>query len=1400
MNFIAKRTVTLIKPQEDDRFGKINLSLIDFESDQGYVLLGEPGMGKSTAFIEEARRIQVAPPISARRFVIQNPENHPEHKTDPLFIDGLDEARVGRRDPRDAIDKIINRLDNLRTPRFRISCRLGNWLGEGDLQALSSLLRNREIPVLQLNPLNYNDIKEIISQQETDAESLILQAHDHGLGSFLNNPQLLNLLLQSIKNDGWCRNPTETFEQACRQLAREYNCEHRDAHANPQKISENAILNGAGLLSAFLLIGGRSGWSTENTADPDSFSLSEIDTQSHPTLFAALHTSIFAGASNLRTPIHRLLAEFLAARYLAEKIRTGLSPRRVLSLLIGYDGRLLSDLEGLAAWLAAFNRDIRSSLIQLNPIAVAFNGDASNFMHNERQILFRSLEHHICLIREFPREASLGTLAGNQGFSEIWELTSSPERSENRQDLVYALMRGIFQTVTYTDSENRFIPEQQMEISKKNLLQILYDSSWRLNIRSQALYILNEILSGQSNHGVILRKLLEDLKTQQLKDENYELLGMALEFSYPGELQPKEVWEYLIDEPFTYPVNTYLNFFSTLDQKIDQVQIKGLLDALCDQASEIMPRLANKNCHDLVPNLLAKGISLLGDQLNLQELYRWFELVIFDDHSSQLTSIHSVFQLDSDANKKANNVIRNWLNERKIIQHELIEYSLVKHEHIIGDIRLDRSMGRKFMGVSVTRGFRIWCLNRAIELSDVQPKVATELARWSFLVGQGWKFPLSDEEITERVSDVPNLCEWNLTRLAKKTEEEREEAKRKEQKFPQTKFEIQRQYELSYLREHKDEVISGRCPPEILDKLARIYFYDRLDTESPKTWLKTHLDDDPSLLDAVLKGFQSLLDRKDLPDLHEIAEIHEKGQRSYFARPFLAALELSKGNVFSHLSKTGRRRAIGFYLVTNLPQPQHSIFNLHLNTFTPLWYKYAMNDHPQAVADAMIEVHRACVQSKTHPVEHLFRMANDETEEYAKVASLAVGRKMITIFPTKCSGDQLHSLYAVLLNIIKLYDQTSDILMKEELEKIVLKRLNRKNMDIAQQAPLLCTGLCIVKENCFQRFIDFLSTGRSARIRHVFNFLELGAGQVLRTKLRQWSSGELSRFIQTVGYDVKPPVSYNGPHTLSTQEFITIRFQDLLNSCTKELSSRIDNDTILALSKLESDPNLVAWKRPIQQAQEVQTRRKRTAKKIDLSLTEIQGALQNAAPANVADLKNLTVDVLEDLAYRIRDYSTNDWRQYWNRWPSSHDIRMEPKHENVCRDILLSDLELKLEKFNVDVSPEAQYAEEKRADIRVSYGSSLAIPIEVKKSSHHNIWRGITHQLVPKYTRDPKADGFGIYLVFWFGAQHMNIAPPSGRIPKSPQELKHLLENQIPPELEHMISVVVIDVNPNGEQ
>ena len=171
----------------------------------------------------------------------------------------------------------------------------------------------------------------------------------------------------------------------------------------------------------------------------------------------------------------------------------------------------------------------------------------------------------------------------------------------------------------------------------------------------------------------------------------------------------------------------------------------------------------------------------------------------------------------------------------------------------------------------------------------------------------------------------------------------------------------------------------------------------------------------------------------------------------------------------------------------------------------------------------------------------------------------------------------------------------------------------------------------------------------------------------------------------------------------------------------------------------------------------------------------------------------LFADRLEEIACRIRNDNSNGWRPFWNE--DEHRRASTPKHEESCRDALLKELRDSL-RGDADVDPEARYANDKRADLRVS-SRNFQVPVEIKKNGHPRLWSALQDQLVARYTRDPATDGYGIYLVLWFGEIQGSRTPPpaTGTRPAGPDALRQRLEEALTPEEAQKISVCVIDVS-----
>ena len=256
---------------------------------------------------------------------------------------------------------------------------------------------------------------------------------------------------------------------------------------------------------------------------------------------------------------------------------------------------------------------------------------------------------------------------------------------------------------------------------------------------------------------------------------------------------------------------------------------------------------------------------------------------------------------------------------------------------------------------------------------------------------------------------------------------------------------------------------------------------------------------------------------------------------------------------------------------------------------------------------------------------------------------------------------------------------------------------------------------------------------------------------------------------------------------------LTMEVWRIISNLIEELSSVPSSEATESLEALSSNANLEPWLPTIAGTLHRQIGKRREAEFRHCDIQEVVGVLDNRSSANVADLTALVVSVIEELSKQIRDGNTSVWRQYWN--VDSHGRPQEPRPENTCRDTLLYDLCDRVKRLGIDAQPEGRYAEDKRADIRVSFGN-FNVPVEIKRSCHSDLWTAIRDQLITKYSRDPGAEGYGIYLVFWFGDTE-KCRPTSGpdSTPQNGMELKSGLLDTLSASERRKIFVCVIDVS-----
>ena len=621
------------------------------------------------------------------------------------------------------------------------------------------------------------------------------------------------------------------------------------------------------------------------------------------------------------------------------------------------------------------------------------------------------------------------------------------------------------------------------------------------------------------------------------------------------------------------------------------------------------------------------------------------------------------------------------------------------------------------------------------------------------------------DEVREATRDVPPLREVvELILTPPETSKELMRLREKQREYQVGQRQEKAQF-IADVRECAVELREGRCAPGLLDHIARAYHdlfvVERLET--PLMRVKALLDGNVDLAESAMEGFRSLIERKDLPSLRDIIRLNEQGRMSYFAYPLLAGFDQLGPEALDSRDHAEIARAVALYYLTPLRVAGR-----------PAWYRRALESHPSAVAGAVVKVTRSRIRGRRDCL-HLWQLAREPA--HRAVARLAVPA-LLRAFPTRCTEPQVSALHEVLLAAVRW--------QPDGIAGLVRTRAARSGMDISQQALWLAAGLFLSPEETLPALVEFVEGGEEARARQLIRFL---APEGMPGLPMQWDSQVLRTLIELLGSRYSPwqPASLG---VLSREGEDRLKVEGLIARWATTLASRTDRKSCDALQSLVEGPALEPWHLRLRDKRDEQVVARRNATFSVPDLLEIQNTLANDRPANPADLAALVADKLGLLAARIQRGNTDDWHQYWNE--DSRRRITRPRHEDTCRDALLSDLR-QLLPDGIDAQPEGHYARDKRADIRVSFNGP-AIPVEIKKDSHRRLWSAVGDQLVRNYTIDPDSSGFGIYVVLWFGLGKTPV-PPTGRRPKTPETLRDRLEERLEGPYRHKVRVIVIDVS-----
>lgn len=1311
-----------------------------FRESEAYVLLGDPGAGKTTLFRQEADD-STGLYISARDFLTFNRVDEWRGRT--LFIDALDETRAGVEDARTPLDAIRGKLDQLGRPRFRLSCREADWLGGNDQTALNACTTSGKVIVLHLNALTDEDIGVILAQDERvfDVEDFMQKAKQYSLEGLLYNPQTLDMLIAAVQGSNWPNTKLDTYELACRKMAVEHSDEHK-AGRNKQSASTESLLDAAGFLSAVQLLANASAFNEGSAEREGQVCLSAIKIPDDLPCDQALQTRLFKCANCEYQPVHRSVAEFLGGRFLAKKIKEGLPLRRILALMTGCDGGVVAALRGLASWLGAHSLEARSHLIGIDPLGVVLYGDVQLFSTQTKRQLLNALRQEAeksgyLRFDKYWASYPFAALTTRDMASQLLELLNSPSREKHDQLILNCILDGLYRS--------ECIPEL-----KEALLSIVRDGTYWNGVRLGA---LQAFVHQYPEDVETLLALARDFRADKIEDNNGGLLSFLLTELFPKTIGVAEILNYLKPAKVSGH-RTFNNFWDYwLTKRIQDDDLPVFLDEIVKCDIDALRQSQVSDWFRLVGELLTRGLDIFGETITDDRLYDWLSLGLDEYEHPHL-------------NVENHDQVRAWLESHPERFLNLLGAGLTRATDPENLHLKIRNVFARLYSATPPDNLGLWWLERALVVDDWMKSECFDQAWWTLINGRGSE-GLSLEFFENWVEEHPEFNQVSqILRMCELDDWRREHVQT--EKMWVKEREAEKAARIAYFREHLFAIQDGSAHPQVLHDLAAAYFdhYSGVNGKNGAERLDEFLDHDNMLISAAQSGLSKVLERTDLPSTAEIFELAEKQREHYIRLPFLTCMaELYRENpaMLATLSDELAEKALAFWYTYGAGNE-------------PGWVKPLSTLRPELAARVFIEYVSAMLAAKESFIYGSYQLAHDP--EYCEIARLAA-LPLLECYPVRANKQQASTLEYLLKAAAAYADKAAFL-------ALISKRLGLKSLDVAQRVYWLAAGLVAAPEQ-YSAVLKKYVSGNVARINHLSAFLYSGF-HAQQTGI-PLSPGTIGLIVELLAPRCKPHWPNNGGGWVTP----AMNEGEYVNSLLKRLGENPDIESARVIEHLLTLPKLSAWRDVLKTVLQTQQIHRREALFRHPGAGEVALTLNNLKPANVADLAALATDFLNKLSGELRAGNTDSYKRFWNE--DGYARPVSPKTENSCRDYLVERLKPLLSPLDVEVQPETHEANDKRADMRLSCRSNanaFHLPVEIKLGHSPDLWRAIHQQLIPRYTLDPETQGRGIFLVIYFGDQKM-FAPPSGKKPKTAEELAARLIEGLTLDEKKLIDVLVLD-------
>ena len=403
------------------------------------VVLSEPGGGKSSLLKSLAHQLKVEC-VTANLFSHMGTETN----NGSLVIDAFDElAKIDHV----GINRLLAHAKKSNPRHVIISSRSSEW-GVSSTKAFEDALGSAPL-LVRLEEFNEIEQQAIFSNHIPGENFAVFrnEVSRFELESLLPNPQFLKLFADAyIESGRQFKDKNSIFSMAVERLAREVNTSIASKH-NSYPVADKVNL--AQEIFSKLLLSGSDGVTTSEASETRIFPILNSVQSKNNFGIDILSTKLFKSGDHpdYHRPVHKVVAEYCAACYLVTRIGDTQAPLTLSKCLsvIAPNGTVRDELRGLIGWMAALgNRDIQSTIIQLDPYAVLSNGDPSQLHPSTRKLLIHKLRE-VEAIDPYFRRGDYGRTFSTAGFfskdviDEIRPVLASGEDGHLR-DLILELL------------------------------------------------------------------------------------------------------------------------------------------------------------------------------------------------------------------------------------------------------------------------------------------------------------------------------------------------------------------------------------------------------------------------------------------------------------------------------------------------------------------------------------------------------------------------------------------------------------------------------------------------------------------------------------------------------------------------------------------------------------------------------------------------------------------------------------------------------------------------------------------------------------------------------------------------------------------------------------------------